>query len=432
MRRRPALVGAAVLCFATAGLLQSVAADATSAPGAAFLGYTLRAQGSGLQLTEDEPTATSHPEAEGEVPHSQVSLVSGPVGYALSSVAWPGALVANAGSLLVLAGAPVPPDVAQQLNDPVRAETRTGGPSSVTNDSVPGAVMHASVAPGKAAADSFVDGGEAGTTTGFGKTSTSSSAVLAASSATTTADSAAKDVSLAGGVVTLRSVVSHATATTDGEVATASGSTVVSGLEVAGVPVTVDDHGVTVNGTTTPVDPTLAETVNTALSQLNMRIALSSPSSSRQDGSVSYDAGSLIVSWTPPQSANLFTAALGGARVLAAASPTDPAAQGEPAPPGTPSGVPGGSGGDVGAPAPLPALGGPPATGTADPPVAAAPAGAPAPGPLLSGTTTPASTITLCVLGALLLLGGLLRVPSTVLVPAPNRACPSGRSDDDG
>jgi hypothetical protein len=428
MTRRPALVCAAAVCFAGAGVLQAVAAHAASEPGAGFLGYTLTAQGNGLQLTEDSPTATSHPEGEGEVPQSQVRLVSGPVGYALSSVAWPGALAANAGSLLVLAGAPVPPDQAQQLNDPVRAETRTGGPANVTNDSVPGAVMHAGVADAKVTADSLVDGGEAGRTAGFGTTSTSSSAELATSTATTTADSRAKGVSLAAGVVTVESVVSHATATTDGRQPTASGSTVVTGLRVAGVPVTVDDHGVSVDGTTTPSDPTPARTVNSALSQLNMRIVLSSPSSARQGGTISYDAGSLIVSWNPPGSANLITAVLGGARVLASANPADPPASDAPAPPADSSAVPVGSAGGAAA-APAPVLGGPP-PGTPDPSVAAPPAGAAAFEPLLSGRTTPASTVSLCVLGALLLLGALLRVPSTVLVPAPSGACPSRRSDD--
>lgn len=430
MTRRPALVCAAALCFAGAGLLQAVAAHASPEPGAGFLGYTLTSEASGLQVTEDSPTATSHPEGEGEVPLSQVRLVSGPVGYALSSIAWPGALAANAGSLLVLAGAPLPPEQAQQLNDPVRAETRTGGPSTVTNSSVPGAVMHAGVVPGKVASDSLVDGGQAGKTAGFGTTSTNSSAVLATATATSTADSRAKGISLASGVVTVDSVVSHATATTDGRLAKASGSTVVTGLQVAGVPVTVDDHGVTVNGTTTPFDPTLTKTVSSALSQLNMRIALSSPTTARQGGTVSYDAGSLIVSWNPPGSANLITAVLGGARVVASANPADPSASDLPLPPADAPAVPVGSAGGPGV-APPPALGTPP-TGTANPPVAAPPAVAAAFEPLLSGRTTPAATVTLCVLGALLLLGALLRVPTTVLVPAPQSACPSRRSDDDG
>ena len=127
------------------GVLSAVGAGASEQPGSGLLGYTLSAQSSGLQVIEDRPDATTHPEGDGEVPQSVATLVSGPVGYALSSVAWPGALAGNAGSLLVLAGVPLPPDVAAALNDPVRAETRTGGPSDVRNDEVNGASMHASV-----------------------------------------------------------------------------------------------------------------------------------------------------------------------------------------------------------------------------------------------------------------------------------------------
>ena len=421
---RGALVGAAAIAALASGIVTAMDAGAVEQPGSGFLGYSLSAQASGLQVVEDQPSATTHPEAESEVPQSQVTLVSGPLGYALSSVAWPGALAANAGSLLVLAGAPVPPETAGRLNDPVRAETRTGGPASVENHDVPGAVMRASVVPGKVAADAVVDGGEAGRTASFGTTTTGSGAALATRSATTTADSTTKDLILAGGAVTIGSVVSHATASTDGVTATAAGRTVVNDLRVAGVPVTVDEHGITVASTSTPVD---AGVVQQAVAQLGMSLLLSQPSSARNGGAVAYDAGSLILVWRPPGWGGTITVLLGGARVSVAANPADPVPAADdpgttepPATVGSPTGwlpvVPGVTGG-------VPPMSGPGQPASVVP--AAVPVAAPA---LLVGHDAPASSYALAVLAALLLLGAMLRLPPIALVAPAAVACHTRRS----
>ena len=92
-------------------------------------------------------------------------------------------------------------------------------------------------------------------------------------------------------------------------------------MTIAGVPVVVDEDGVTVDSTTTPVDPIAVATVNSVLTNLGMTIALSSPSTSRDGGTITYDAGSLIVLWNPPGSANKLAAFVGGARVVAGAVP---------------------------------------------------------------------------------------------------------------
>ncbi len=429
--RRPVLLISAVACFVGAALTSG--AGAAAPPGEAFLGYTLTAQAHGLQMTEDQPTATSHPEAEGEVPLSQVSLTSGPVGYALSTAAWPGSMAANLGSLLLLV-APNAPEQALLLNDPVRAEARTGtAQDDVTNADYPGLVMKAKATAADVSASAVADGGTAGQTAGVGRTTTASRALLDGDTARTVADSTAKDLELAGGVVRVGSVVSHAEASTDGLVATGSGATSVTGMTIAGVPVRVDDKGVTVDGTTTPIDPVAVATVNQALTGLNMTIALSSPSQTRDGGSITYDAGSLIVLWKPPGSASSIAAFLGGARVVAAATRaeafvappvtppvtppaapvvppvTDPA----PAPPGEP--VSGGSP-DLGAP-PVPVAEGlpPQAAPPAEPVVAAPVAVVPA---ALEDLSVPGLPVLLTVLGGVLALGGLLRLPA-FYVPLP-------------
>lgn len=318
--RRSLYLTAAVGCFAAAGIT-TMSASAEVVPGSGFFGYTLTANATGLQATEDEPSANSHPEGEGDVPQSQVSLTSGPVGYALSSLAWPGALAGNAGSLILL----VKPDAPQQvkaLNDPVRAEARTGeGAPDVVNDMVPGAHMAAKATPGLVTADAAVNGGDAGKTFGFGTTTTSAKATLGTASAMSTADSTAKDIDLAAGAVHIGSVVSHAEGHTDGTKANGKGKTTVTGMTIGGVPVVVDDTGVTVDTQHQGIDPVANSTVNAVLTNFGMTVVLSKPTVTRTGGSITYDAGSLIVNWKPPGSANVFTAHVGGARVVAAATP---------------------------------------------------------------------------------------------------------------
>ena len=416
-------LGASLLCFTGSGALLALQARADDEPGAAFYGYTLLGQASGVEVVEDRPTANSHPEGDAEVPLSRVSLLSGPVGYALGSVAWPSALAANAGDLLVFAGnGNVPEELGPPLNEPVRAETRTGGQPEVTNDDYPGASMHALVKPARVAADAVVHGGQAGSASGFGTTETHSTALLEPAAVSSSARSTTKDVSLAGGVVTVRSVVSRAEAHSDGATASASGVTTVSDLAVAGVPVTVDANGVHVAGNGTPVD---TETVNTALAGLGMTIVLSGPTKTVDGSTISYDSGSLVVYWNPSPEESL-TVRLGGARVTAGAFLADPASApgGVSAPPAiTPAG-------ETGRPVAVP--GSPVVTGgvpTSDggsavqPPSIAQPQPTTAEPLLLVGHNAPASAYLLAALGALLLLGALLRLPPLVLVPPAAATC---------
>lgn len=433
MRGRAARLVLAAACFGGAALLVHPV-QAETAPGSGLFGYALRASAHGFQMTEDQPSANSHPEADVEVPHSEVSLSGGPVGYGLSSVAWPGALLGNAGSLILLVN-PSAPEQVKALNDPVRAEARTGeADSEVTNDSVPGARMHAQVLPSMVTADSLLNGGGAGETVGFGRTTSVSTVTLAAAGGSSVADSTAKDLAFAAGAVTIESLTSHAQATTDGVRASAKGGTSVTGMKVAGVPVTVDESGVTVNGTH-GVDPIDTATVNQALANLGMTIALSRPSKQVEGGTATYQAGSLILNWQPPGSVNVFTASLGGARVVASANARSDAVVPLPATP-SPS--------TQQAPAATveqPIAGGPPvATGVVpapaepvDPSVAAPAAAAPAEPqsllqsadrPLLGGSAPPLAALLLTGLGALVLVNGLLRVPVAVFRTPPPVACP--------
>ena len=57
--------------------------------------YSAIASAPGIEFTEDEPSAQAHPEGQGDAPYTTSSLINGGVGYALSTIAWPGAYGGN-------------------------------------------------------------------------------------------------------------------------------------------------------------------------------------------------------------------------------------------------------------------------------------------------------------------------------------------------
>jgi hypothetical protein len=227
----------------------------------------------------------------------------------------------------------------------------------------------------------------------------------------------ADDISLAGGVVTIGSVTSTAKGTTDGVKASATGSTLVSDMKINGIPVTVDQHGVTVNDTNNPLNKAATDAVNAAISGAGMTIAVSLPSGKPQGGSVVYNAGSVIFAWTTP--GGTATAILGGATVQLAAVQGGGGLNLDLG--GTPVFTPKTPAGTSGTPPLAPAGGPAPTTGEGVPgaPPAVAPAQAFAPlfaarkNPL-PGPPTPAYAV-LGVLGVGLLAAGMRQLPDRVL-----------------
>ena len=322
------LAGATCLGTGVAGTALGLAAGPahadTGAPGSALGSYSLMAEAPGAQMTQDSPTASSHPQLEGEVPQSVALLQPGPLGYALSTVAWPGSLAGNGGSTLQLLGAPLPPSVSGQLNDPVRAEARTGtAPSSVTNSPMPGVTMSASVQGANVAAHAEMgsaSGPAPGTSMGSTRT-TSTAKLTGASSAVAEATSAVQNIDI-GGVIKIASVVSTAKGSTDGSKGHGSGSTTFSGVTVAGFPATIDQSGLHVGPGSAPVGALASQAADQALQAMGMKVYVVQPELQAQGANVSYTAQSLLVYWAPPNSqGNTFTYTVGGASVTAGASP---------------------------------------------------------------------------------------------------------------
>jgi hypothetical protein len=324
-------VGVLVLAVAVGGAWRS--ADAQTAP--SFGSYSLTATAPGFEMTEDEPSANAHPEGGGTVPYSTVLLSNGPLGYALSSVAWPGATEANAGGVVGLlfpkdvGGTPLPDAITAAVNDnskladyPVRAEARNGSKQDDKYDSFPGATLTAHADSSLATAQGTVKKAEQPGSASFGSADSLSNAALTDCKGEAAATSKVSDINV-GEVIKIKSVTSTASGTTDGVTASATGSTVVQGMTIADQPAYVDESGVHIGTQGQPANAVASQIANTALKDAGFEFFVTQAQSDQAGAEATYTAGSLFIVWTPPSnpSGNVFVIALGGARVSVSAAP---------------------------------------------------------------------------------------------------------------
>ena len=333
-RRYSRRAGVAMLTVAVAFFVAGRTERSRAATVASPLGsYSLSATAPGAEITEDRPDASTHPEGEGSVPHTSTALITGGVGYGLSTIFWPGPLAGNAGSLLQLLaptsvnGVPIP-DAIQQLvypnltaaNDPVRAEARTGQPDGHFDN--PASTLTAHADANKVNAVATVNGAQVPGFMTYGSSNSQSTSTLSGDGAVgqATATSAVSNVDI-GGVIKIGSVTSDATASTNGTTATASGHTVVHDMTIAGQPASIDDSGLHIGGSSQPLNATANEIATQALSQSGMQLFVSAPRLEKSGASANFTAGSLLIMGTPQGSKSTFTMTLGGARVSVTSSP---------------------------------------------------------------------------------------------------------------
>jgi len=336
IRRRAARVALMLgvpLAITTAGIgatATAAAAQAAGAPGS-FLAFTTAAQAPIAQITEDEPSASFHPEGEGEYGYT-VATMGIDVASALSASVWPGSAAGNAGSLVGVLGGP---SAASALNDPVRAQAISGTDQTHQTVSSPtGTLMQADVASGASGAESAAaEGSMAGGTVGgggsAGNSTTSSSLVFdpGAGTLTATAISHADHIDLAAGVVSIGSVRSSATAISTGAAAPVeSGRTDFQDLQIAGQSAYVDGSGVHLGSPGHPAPPAEQQAVDSALAGTGMQIYFTDPHRITEGEVSYYYAGSVLFYWGVPQdpSANSFTYSFGGAAVAMAVTPGSP------------------------------------------------------------------------------------------------------------
>ncbi len=330
-RRRVAVATAAVATFAmgpvTAGLHASASPVAT-APSKTPLGsVNVNATAAGLRAPL---YSHSGEDVEAEAPYALSQLGAGGTGHAVTSIFWPGSTGAAGGSTLGVLGIKgLPTSLENELNDPYKAEapTTSGNDTVTMNQGV--ITMQAVSKPNLVSATSQIGSASNKTLEQlFGNIKASTVIKQNANNVVVDAHSAVLNTSI-GGVLSIGSIVSTAHAVSDGTHSQGTISTVVAGLKVAGVNVTVDQNGIAVSGKgllPKAVLATLSKTVNNALKAAGIRIFLVQGTKQIKGPSVHLDTGVLIVEITKPAYAANFNdtgmvLVFGGASINASASP---------------------------------------------------------------------------------------------------------------
>lgn len=311
-----ALIAAGTVSLA-AGLTGLVATSALAEPppGANFLSLYLAAEAGGERVVATGAVNTVGDGAtEMDVPFAQASLTS-TAPHALSSAAWPGWLAGDLGTFLLLSGPPQTPQQSTVLNSPVRAEAPTpAGETTVQNNTAPGLSMTATATPVNVVADALMGASEQAEVGSYGTTHVTSVArITGPSTAEASAQTITQDLKLGPtGLISVGSVTSNAVVKTDGAKSTATGDTVVTGMKVAGFPVTVDQDGVHSTGKG-PSAKAVNTAINKALAQSTTQVFLTEPQQTTSPVGVSYEAASLFISFDNGG----FYVEVGGARATA-------------------------------------------------------------------------------------------------------------------
>jgi hypothetical protein len=322
--------------MAATGAWQSVHAGTT----VNFGSYTITSTAPGFEMWEDEPSANAHPEGGGQAPYSTAALNSGQLGYALSSVAWPGATEANLDKVALLLfphdvavpngpDVPIPDAVIALANQtlpftsyPLRAEARSGTDKSDSTLDGQAATLKAHADALLANASAVMKGatGQAGFS--FGNAETIASSVLNDAAGQASAESKITKIDI-GGVIKIDSVTSTATASTNSAESESSGATVVQGMTIGGQDAYVDNAGVHIGTQGQPANAVVSQIANQALKDGGFSFFISQPQQEANGATASYTAGSLIIMWKPPSNPNenVFVIALGGSRVAVTAQP---------------------------------------------------------------------------------------------------------------
>src|SRR3954451_13293240 len=340
------VTGLGSIATGSTGLLS---AQAAAAPGSNFGSIDIGASAYGLRLPF---YSHSGEDVESELPYSLSQLNY--AGHALTSVMWPGDTGGHGGDTLkLLTGSCIPPnpfntvpvpvpvpipdlpcpatipalpnDVYEQMNDPYKAEVQSGTGDPVDEQTNPGVSMKAAATSSLVRATTVMAGA---TTPGIGDqlgTSLTDTVIKLTGPNTAVVDaiSVMRNVSLGGGAVTIQSIESKAHAVTTGKTATGTASTTVNGMKIGGVPVTVDDKGVHIQGQGQSL-PSL-DALNSMLKRAGFQLVVADPTKVIKGASAQLFSGQLIFTQDNPQYASSLNdsktvVTLGGASIRADSS----------------------------------------------------------------------------------------------------------------
>ena len=314
---------AAMLVIAGGALVVSPVAVAFADDGAdSGLGtFRSAADANGIGVSLEQPNSGSAPvPAQGLVPDAYAELSSGPAGIAMSTIAWPGPLAANAGGLANVVGTPLPPDVVANANDPVKVQAQSSGGSRDEQSIGP---MYALVDGQQSLARSaFTDFSSPGVVSAARTFTRSRSYVDDSGKLVSEAVSQLQGVEIAG-LVKIDNITTTATVTTaDGVTFEPDVKSTVSGVTIQGQPFVIDEKGMhTPSGDQpSPSDP-IAAGINQVITNMGMTAFVTKPAVQKTEaGAAVVRSGSVVIYWQmDPNTLTVVT--LGGAGVNMRATP---------------------------------------------------------------------------------------------------------------
>jgi hypothetical protein len=272
-----------------------------------FSGFDIASKATAAQWTFNSPSLGIPAEPTGELnfAFSESKLESGPSGYGLGSMLWPGQVAAALPVFLqgeferqcqANGGTPEQCDLPTEIpNYPVRAESfHPQGPPQASSGA---GTTHMRSNASESAAEgvaflhqfAFPALGEMGTQSSF---STSGFDPLGA---VAMAEAAANDISLFNGIIRFDSVVTRATARSDGVKGTVAGNTTITGASISGTDVVIDTEGVHIADEEGLGAAAAEQAVNGVLSALGISIELSKPVDTIQGPKATRALGGVIV-----------------------------------------------------------------------------------------------------------------------------------------
>lgn len=320
--------------------------DSGGGPGDGFQSVSLSAVAGGQRILADTLAGQAPGTVDSGIPDAEAQMTSS-TGHALASIAWPSALAGNAGSLLFLLGpspctpalpqlfpgepqpppmcspVPLPDDVLAQyhyLNSPIRAEA-VYPVTPNANNSVPGGTMIAKANGIEASADAILGAAlVSDIEQASSARATSSVRYTGPSAAVADAFSTISGISFASGAIKIGAVSSVAHGETNGNNAVSSGMTTVSDVTINGTPVTVDSGGVHVSGQAADAVGPATDGVNQVLAGFGAKLFVTPATQQNANGTSTFDAGSLVITWFPPGAPGGVVFEFGGAHVTAGAT----------------------------------------------------------------------------------------------------------------
>lgn len=258
-RRRLALLVGTASLLGWGGNLPARAQDAPAAPGATpgeelFGAYQLEARGLGVEGTYEIEGLLpgGSPVMDLTLPETLARFASGPSGYGLASLAYPGGIVANFGSLVAQAGGPgeqVPPY-------PIKAEAfYPAGPTEADASQPGGVAQKVTTGDLGVQVDASFPALDAPPVVAVGSLTSASRAAVEGTLAVSRSRVVLGDVSILGGLITIDSLVTDLVAVHDGTTGSTAGGTTASGVRFLGLDASLTDAGLILEPAPTPSGP---------------------------------------------------------------------------------------------------------------------------------------------------------------------------------